>query len=240
MGPLLAWRKTSFESLKRNFMWPALGALAVGILMIAFGVRPWTDVAYFYALMAAMLAALVALTVTSEFIRGGRVISRHTGQNLLASMVHLFHRNTRRYGGYIVHFGVAVVIIGILGTPFNQDKEKEMGFGDKMTIGPYTLVCESYTQDDNPNYSNEWAIINVFKGDRKIDTMYPERRFYKASQQPQTLPRIRSTYKEDLYLTYEGLNEQTGPSHHQGPPEPAGDVDLGRSADHDRRNRAGA
>ena len=56
-------------------------------------------------------------------------------------MVHLFHRNTRRYGGYIVHFGVAVVIIGILGTPFNRDKEQEMGFGDKMTIGPYTLVC---------------------------------------------------------------------------------------------------
>src|SRR6185369_3838980 len=210
VGPLLAWRKTSFESLKRNFKWPALGALLIGILMIAFGVRPWQDIAYFYALMAAMLAALVAFTVTSEFIRGGRVISRHTGQNLLASMVHLFHRNTRRYGGYIVHFGVAVVIIGILGTPFNQDKEKEMGFGDKMTIGPYTLVCKSYTQDDNPNYSNEWAIINVFKGDRKIETMYPERRFYKASQQPQTLPRIRSTYKEDLYLTYEGLNEQTG------------------------------
>ena len=82
-----------------------------------------------------------SVTVISEFVRGGRVISRHTGQNLLASMVHLFHRNTRRYGGYIVHFGVAVVIIGILGTPFNQDKEKEMGFGDKMTIGPYTLVC---------------------------------------------------------------------------------------------------
>jgi len=210
VGPLLAWRKTSVESLKRNFMWPALGALVVGAVMIAFGVRPWSDIAYFYALMAAMLAALVALTVTSEFIRGGRVISRHTGQNLLASIVHLWHRNTRRYGGYIVHFGVAVVIIGILGTPFNQDKEKEMGYGDKMTIGPYTLVCESYTQDDNPNYSNEWAIINVFKGDRQITTMYPERRFYKASQQPQTLPRIRSTVKEDLYITYEGLNETTG------------------------------
>ncbi|HMJ21062.1 MAG TPA: cytochrome c-type biogenesis CcmF C-terminal domain-containing protein, partial [Terriglobales bacterium] len=210
VGPLLAWRKTSLESLKRNFRGPALGALALGILMMVFGVRPWNDIAYFYALMAAMLAALVALTVTSEFIRGGRVISRHTGQSLLASMVHLWHRNTRRYGGYIVHFGVAVVIIGILGTPFNQDREKEMGYGDKMTIGPYTLVCESYTQDDSPNYSNEWAIINVFKGDRQITTMYPERRFYKASQQPQTLPRIRSTIKEDLYLTYEGLNETTG------------------------------
>src|SRR5467141_2691448 len=46
VGPLLAWRKTSFESLKRNFMWPALGALAVGIVMIALGVRQWTDVSY--------------------------------------------------------------------------------------------------------------------------------------------------------------------------------------------------
>src|SRR6266550_8257128 len=198
VGPLLAWRKTSLESLKRNFMWPAVGALAVGVLMVVFGVRPWSDISYFYALMAAMLSALVALTVTSEFIRGGRVISRHTGQNLLASMVHLFHRNTRRYGGYIVHFGVAVVIIGILGTPFNQDREKEMGYGDKMTIGPYTLVCESYTQDDNPNYSNEWAVINVFKGDQRITTMYPERRFYKASQQTQTIPRIYPTIKQDF------------------------------------------
>ena len=137
--------------------------------------------------MAIMLSALVALTVISEFVRGGRVISRHTGQNLFASMVHLCHRNTRRYGGYIVHFGVIVVIIGFAGSPFNQDKEKEMGFGDKMTIGAYTLVCQSYTQDDNPNYGSEWAIIDVFKGGKQIATMYPERRFYKASQQTQTM-----------------------------------------------------
>ena len=62
VGPLLAWRKTSFESLKRNFLWPALGALAVGDRrLVAIGVRPWKDISYFYALMAAMLAALVAL-----------------------------------------------------------------------------------------------------------------------------------------------------------------------------------
>jgi cytochrome c-type biogenesis protein CcmF len=97
-------------------------------------------------------------------------------------MIHLYHRNTRRYGGYIVHFGVALVVIGILGTPFNKEVEKEMGFGDKINIGPYTLVCQSYTQDDNPNYANEWAIINVFRGGKQITTMYPERRFYKASR----------------------------------------------------------
>jgi cytochrome c-type biogenesis protein CcmF len=216
LGPLLAWRRTSFESLKRNFQWPAAGALAIGVLMMVLGVRPWKDVAYFYSLMAAMLAALVIFTVVSEFVRGGKVISRHTGFGLFGSMVHLWHRNTRRYGGYIVHFGVAVVIIGILGTPFNREAEKEMGFGDKMNLGPYTLVCQSYTQDDNPNYSNEWAIINVFKGNEQITTMYPERRLYKASSQPQTIPRIYPTYAQDLflvndlYIVYEGRNEDTG------------------------------
>ena len=216
VGPLLAWRKTSLESLKRNFLGPALGAIAVGVLMMIFGVRPWKDVGYFYALMSAVLATLVALTVVSEFVRGGRVIARHTGQNIFASMVHLWHRNTRRYGGYIVHFGVAMVVIGILGTPFNKESEKEMGFGDKMAIGPYTLVCQSYTQDDNPNFTNEWAIINVFRGGKQVTTLYPERRFYKASQQTQTMPRIYPSVKEDLflvsdlYLVYEGINQDTG------------------------------
>ena len=210
VGPLLAWRKTSLESLKRNFLWPSLGALVVGIILIALGVRPWSDMSYFYALMAAMLAALVALTVISEFVRGGRVISRHTGQNLFASMVHLWHRNTRRYGGYVVHFGVALVFIGILGTPFNREAEKEMAFGDKMALGPYTLVCRSYTQEENPNYASDLAIIQVFKNGRQIDTLYPESRFYTASQQQQHVPAIRSTLQEDLYVVYEGQNQDTG------------------------------
>jgi len=215
LGPLLAWRRTSVESLKRNFLWPSIAALAVGAVMMIFGVRPWKDSGYFYSLMAAILSALVIFTVISEFVRGGRVISRHTGFSLLPSMMHLWHRNTRRYGGYIVHFGVAVVIIGILGTPFNRDVEKEMGFGDKMALGPFTLVCQSYTQDDTPNSANEWAIINVLRGNEQITTMYPERRLYKASSQPQTLPRIFEVYPypllvNDLYVVYEGRNEETG------------------------------
>ncbi|MGB7583719.1 MAG: cytochrome c-type biogenesis CcmF C-terminal domain-containing protein [Terriglobales bacterium] len=210
LGPLLAWRRTSTESLKRNFKWPALGALLVAGTLIAFGMRPWKDVSYFYSLMTITLAVLVALTVTSEFVRGGRVISRHTGQNIFASMVQLTRRNTRRYGGYLVHFGVIVVVIGFAGAAFNQDKEQEMGFGDKLNIGPYTLVCQSYTQDDNPNYGSEWAVMNVFKGGKHITTLNPERRFYKASQQTSTMPSIRSTVSNDLYVVYEGQNPDTG------------------------------
>ena len=134
VGPLLAWRKTSMDSLRRNFMWPAVGAVAVALfLMITpqswgspFGLRPWQDISYFYSLMAIALSVLVTLTVASEFFRGGRVISEHTDQNMFASIVQLIHRNTRRYGGYIVHFGVVDVIIGFAGAAFNQDKEQEM------------------------------------------------------------------------------------------------------------------
>src|ERR1700720_3387718 len=210
VGPLLAWRRTSIDSLRRNFLWPAIGALGLGVLLVALGMKPWTDVSYFYSLMTIMLSALVAFTVISEFVRGGRVIGRHTGQNLFASMVQLAHRNTRRYGGYIVHFGVIVVMIGFAGSVFNQDKEQEMGFGDKMTIGSYTLVCQSYTQDDNPNYGSEWAVMNVFKGGKQIATLNPERRFYKASQQTSTMVANRSTPQEDLYVVYEGQNLATG------------------------------
>ena len=210
LGPLLAWRRTSIDSLKRNFLWPTLSALAIGALLLIFGLRPWQDASYFYSLMTVMLSALVGFTVISEFVRGGRVIRGHTGQSLFASMVQLAHRNTRRYGGYIVHFGVIVIMIGFAGAAFNQDAEKEMGFGDKMTIGPYTLVCQSYTQDDNPNYGSEWAVINIFKGGKQIGTLNPERRFFKASQQTSTIPATRSTPKDDLYLVYEGQNQDTG------------------------------
>ena len=218
VGPLLAWRKTSLESLKRNFMWPTIGAIVVAIFLMitpqswgsAFGLKPWQDISYFYSLMAIALSVLVTLTVASEFYRGGRVISKHTGQGMFASMVQLTHRNTRRYGGYIVHFGVVVVIIGFAGAAFNQDKEKEMGYGDKMTIGPYTLICRSYTDDDAPNYASEWAMLDVYKGGKQIDTMTPVRRFYKASQQTSTMPDIRSTLNEDLYVVFEGLNQDNG------------------------------
>ncbi|HVP52550.1 MAG TPA: cytochrome c-type biogenesis CcmF C-terminal domain-containing protein, partial [Terriglobales bacterium] len=212
VGPLLAWRKTSVESLKRNFLWPAVAAVATAVLLIALGMRPWQDSAVFYSLMAISLSVLVTATVASEFIRGGRVIAEKTGQNLLGSMVQLTRRNTRRYGGYVVHFGVVVIVIGIAGSAFNQQNEAPLGMGDRMSIGPYTLVGRSYTQDDNPNYASELAVVDVYKGGgNKIDTMYPERRMYKASGQTATMVANRSTPKEDLYLVYAGRNEENGP-----------------------------
>src|SRR5579871_4290344 len=219
LGPLLAWRKTSLESLKRNFLWPTVGAIAIGLFVMftpeswgsIFGLKPWHDISYLYSLMTIVLSALVAFTVASEFYRGGRVIAEKTGQGMFASMVQLTHRNTRRYGGYIVHFGVVLVMIGFSGSALNQDKEMEMGFGDKMNIGKYQLVCRSYTQDDNANQASEWALIDVYENGKLQRTMTPQRVFYKASQQASTKPDIDQGFKEDLYLVYEGQNEKGQP-----------------------------
>ena len=209
VAPLLAWRKTSLESLKRNFTIPALAAVATAVALMVGGMRPWQDVSYFYALMAIALAVFVAVTVGAEFLRGGRVIRSHTGMNLAAAMVQLTRRNTRRYGGYIVHFGVVVLFIGFAGYAFNQDQEQELGLGDKMNIGRYTLVSRSYTRDFQPNYESDYAILDVYRNGTFLETMYPERRFYTASQQDATIVANRSTWREDLYLVYAGRNPET-------------------------------
>jgi cytochrome c-type biogenesis protein CcmF len=207
VGPLLAWRSTSLAAVKRNFLLPALLATLTGIALVVGGMRPWDEVAKFYSLLTISLSVLVIATIASEFWRGGRVIANKTGQNMLAAMVHLTRRNTRRYGGYIVHFGVVVICIGFAGAAFNQTNEQELGFQDSMTIGRYKLVCQKYTQEDNPNYFTELAIIDVYEGGKLVKTLFPERRVYKSSQQPSTMVALRSTPREDLYLVYAGRNQ---------------------------------
>jgi len=151
----------------------------------------------------------VAAAIASEFYRGGRVIAHNTGKPLAAAMVHLTRRNTRRYGGYLVHMGVVLIVIGFAGNAFNQSKELEMRAGDTMQIGSYTLVNRDYSQDELPDYQTEYAMIDVYKGGKLIGQMYPERRVYKASGQPSTMVSIRSTPKEDLYVIYAGKNQET-------------------------------
>jgi cytochrome c-type biogenesis protein CcmF len=97
-------------------------------------------------------------------------------------------------------------VLGVAGSAFNKDAEQELAMGQKMQLGGYTLVCQSYTQDDNDNYASQSAIIDVYRGNEKITTLYPERRFYKANQQPATIVANRSTPLEDLYLVYAGDN----------------------------------
>ena len=67
------------------------------------------------------------------------MISKQTGRNPFAALWLLTRRNTRRYGGYLIHIGVVVVVIGLAGSAFNRSMESEMALHDKIAIGPYTL-----------------------------------------------------------------------------------------------------
>ena len=213
VGPLLPWRATSFRSIRRNFILPVLVMWAAVILCLALDVWPWQHGEFssgsFYALVSFALSAAVATAIVSEFIRGGIVISRQTGKNLAAATLLLIRRNTRRYGGYLIHIGVVVVVIGLAGSAFNRNEERELAVHSTLPIGPYTLECVGFTQDSNLNYNSEYAMLDVYKDGKKLFQMTPERRVYLASNQPQTMVAIHSTPSWDLYVVYEGTNPST-------------------------------
>lgn len=213
VGPLLPWRATSLRAIRRNFIVPSIALWATFIVCLATGVNPWKGGEFssgsFYALVGFSTSAAVFAAILSEFLRGAGVIHRQTGKNLLASTWLLTRRNTRRYGGYIVHIGVVIVVIGLCGGAFNVNRESELGLHDKMTVGPYTLECNGFTQDSNANYDSEWALLDVYKDGKKQFQMSPEKRVYHASQQPQTMVAVHSLPAWDLYVVYEGTNPAT-------------------------------
>jgi cytochrome c-type biogenesis protein CcmF len=215
IGPILAWRSTSIKSIQRNFVLPGIVALVVAIAVIPLGVHPWTifttdGQGAFYSWITFAMAAFVVTAIFAEFYKGGRVIQQKSGQNLLTSMVQLTRRNTRRYGGYIVHFGIVLIFIGIGGQAFNQSHEQTMNYKQSFMLGPYTVQCMDYSQDSNPNYDTEFALLNVYRGDRLVTKLAPELRVYAASGQPSTIVANHSTLIADLYVIYAGKDPQTG------------------------------
>lgn len=201
VGPLFAWRKTSLASLRKNFLVPGILGLLAGVALFALGVRE------FYPQISFILCTFVTITIVMEFYRGARVVSQKTETSLVHAAVVLTRRNTRRYGGYVVHFGMVLIFVGITGAAFNTEREQEMVVGDKLQIGPYNFHLQDLRETDNSNYTAEFAVLQLYRGDKFLGVMQPERRFYKASRQPTTEAAIRPRLSEDLYVVYSGMAE---------------------------------
>ena len=212
VGPLLAWRASSFRSLRRNFILPGVAFVVTAVVLLAVGLKPWADEGLFYSLVTFSLAAAVSVAIGSEFVRGAAVVHRQTGKNFAESTVLLVRRNTRRYGGYLVHFGLVVIFVGFAGYAFNRSAEKAMGPGDTMTVGPYTLKDLGNTQESNANYDSEYSLLDVYQNGKKVlaQPMAPERRVYTVNGQPQTMVANHSTLEWDLYVVFEGTDATTG------------------------------
>jgi cytochrome c-type biogenesis protein CcmF len=201
LGPLFAWRRTSAESLRRNFQWPGVAAVVLVGALFAAGMR------HPYALISFGFCLFVALTVMVEFYKGARAIASKSGMNPLRATVELTYRNTRRYGGYLVHIGIVLMFVGFTGHAFNQNETKELNRGDRMKVGAYTLRMADLQQGENPNYAWHRATMRVSKNGSELGTLEPEKRLYKASRQSTSEVGIRSRPNEDLYLNFGGMSD---------------------------------
>jgi len=258
VGPLLAWRKTSAESLKRNLLWPALVGLAGGVIVVLLGAASFDKVNIriglllfllsgvcrllalrkssfenlnrilllltvvgllgglivillgsreMFALVCFILSAFVAATIAVEYYRGARVIRARSGLSWLSSAMELTLRNTRRYGGYIVHFGMVMIFVGLAGQAFNKEVQKEIGVGGTVKIGPYELLLQAIDQKQEKNYVAERMIVEVMKDHKPVMILFPERRNFPTNQESGTMVAIYSTLREDLYVVYAGINQ---------------------------------
>jgi len=196
VGPLFAWRRTSMESLRKNFQWPGLGMLVVVAALFAGGMR------YPYSIISLGLCFFVMATIVMEFFRGSRAISEKTNVGLIPAMIELTHRNTRRYGGYLVHMGIVLMFIGWSGHPFNQTAIGEVNKGDTMRVGSYLLKVADLTQGETSDYQWDTAILEVSKNGKSVGILEPTRRFYKIAQQGTAEVALRTRLNEDLYINY--------------------------------------
>jgi cytochrome c-type biogenesis protein CcmF len=201
VGPLIAWRKSSFDSLRRAFLWPTVAGVAVDVVFLAFGVRN------FYALVSFGLCAFVLVSIAMEFVKGANAIASKDKSNFISSVIELTHRNTRRYGGYLVHVGVVIMFIGFTGKAFDERTTVEISKGDTVTLGKYQLHLVNVLQGQNENYRWQKIVVEASRNGQVIATLQPEKRLYLAKKEPASEVAIRRRPSEDLYINFAGLSD---------------------------------
>ncbi|MEA3287361.1 MAG: heme lyase CcmF/NrfE family subunit [Candidatus Marinimicrobia bacterium] len=200
VGPLLAWRHTSVETLKRSFGWPILGSFTLVLILIGFGIHDGWSLGSF------AIAFFVMWTIVIEFVKGARIRSRNTDENIFVAIYLLSRKNTRRYGGYIIHAAMVIMFVGFTGTAFNSETRAEVGEGDFFELGPYTFTANHIHHAETENYSSETLELEMSRNNQVITLLLPEKRYYYASEQPSTEVDIYSTLREDIYTVLSGMS----------------------------------
>jgi cytochrome c-type biogenesis protein CcmF len=196
VAPLSAYGASSWRSLGRQLWWPAGISLLVPLGLRLSGMRQPA------ALLGYWLAGLVALVTLYEFWRGAQ--ARHTrhGESLPLALWRLAGRSRQRYGGYVIHLGVVLMAIGILGIEmFQRETQGTLARGEQLTLGRYVLVYEGLTQFGTPDGRDiSRAEVSVYKDGRPVGRLFPRQDFYVAQNQPMTIPGVRSSLEGDFYV----------------------------------------
>jgi cytochrome c-type biogenesis protein CcmF len=196
IAPLSAYGRASWRTLGRSLWLPLALSLVVPLILVADGMRSLAAVAGFW------LAALVVCVTLYEFWRAARARFQTHGENLALAMWRVAGRNRRRYGGYIIHLGVVLMALGIIGIElFQTATQGTLARGQQLTLGRYVVTYDALTQFDTPDGRNvARAVVTVYRDGKPAGELYPRRDFYYASQQPMTIAGVRSTLEDDLYI----------------------------------------
>ena len=209
VGPALPWRRASKEKLRKSFTLPTTVGLVAAAVTFVLGVRE------VYPLITFAFAGFVMTTILEEFRKGVSARRRISGDSGLVALGQILTRNNRRYGGYIVHIGVVVICVALsISGTWRFEREATIQKGGELTIGDYAIRLDDVWGREEPQRFVVGSTFTILKEGREVDTMQPRLNYYRSSEQPIGTPAVRSTPKEDLYLTLmafdaEGGNEAT-------------------------------
>jgi cytochrome c-type biogenesis protein CcmF len=193
VGPLIAWRRASLENLKRNFLWPvALGVVAAAAAFVL-GVR---------SLLAALTFAttvFVAVTIAVDFTRATRARLR-LGESILPAMGGLLLRHNRRYGGFVVHLGILIIALGVMGShAWSVQTETTLHRGESAELAGYRFRFDGLTAVEESNHFKVVGAFTVSNG-KVLGVLRPAKKFYPQEQAPIAYVDYRLGLREDLYL----------------------------------------
>jgi cytochrome c-type biogenesis protein CcmF len=193
IGPLIAWRRMSRGAMTRVLRVPVAAGAGAAVLLWIAGVRSAG------VLSACALCAFTAVAIGSEFVRGSRAY-RARGAGWISALGQTLARNRRRYGGYVVHLGIVLIVIGFTGAAFRSEAQAQLRLGETMRVGDYTLEYAGLERGETAEKAVTAAEVDVSRGSDHVTTLRPQRNFHFAQRQPQSEVAIRTTPVEDLYL----------------------------------------
>ena len=209
VAPLSAWGHSTIKTLGRAIWKPALVALLAPIFAFANGITNWIPLSGF------TLVALVITVTINEFGRGALARSRKSDENFFVELWNLTKRNRRRYGGYIIHISMVLMGIGILGIElFQTETQRHISIGDTIELAGYTLHYDDLAQfpHEDGRYITR-AEMTLVKDGEVIDQLTPRFDIYPGGQ-PMTIPGVRSTLVDDVYVilvNWEGISANSTP-----------------------------
>ncbi len=206
IAPLFAWRKQAAAKLGRTLLIPFAGSIA---LTAAAAVLHWPQHPYPPAFLGLWLVAFVASATLLEFWRGARARMESQSENFLLALGRLLSRNRRRYGGYIIHLGVIMIALGVVGDEFfKAETQGTVSAGQSLTVENYTLTFDNLRQyPGSDGREIVEATAKLYRDGEFITTLQPRRDYFTVQQQPVTVPAVYSTPGEDVYVLLVGWEE---------------------------------